>query len=209
LTLWDCMLFNDSVSAASDTSVSVEWNEWMIAFRQYGRTGKETFAGCSECVLLLVCRNWGEPRYLSVSRCLDYIAWSGKMVDGWRIEICVEGSGRGLVEVPSRNLPEKTVRNVTENDQCPGRDMNTALPEYKLGTLSAAPAYSMSWPRIETDISQTKSITTLAKMRCDSVGQRPTRYYPEPAKSLHLSADVTILYALILQVLCTHPMLVT
>jgi hypothetical protein len=60
---------------------------------------------------------------------LCYVTSNSKMTDELLIEKYVEGSGRGLDEILSLNLPgriEETTKNLSKNRRCPGKDSSQA-----------------------------------------------------------------------------------
>jgi hypothetical protein len=67
---------------------------------------------------------------------LDYVAQNGRITGYWWVGKNVEGSGRGLIWVVSRNLPggtQENHENVSHGSQSPAWDLNLGPPEYKSG----------------------------------------------------------------------------
>jgi hypothetical protein len=60
-----------------------------------------------------------------------------RLISEWWIGKAVEGTGRGLIVryYPSLRL-EKVTKNLSQNSQFPGRDLNPGLPEYEAGVLT-------------------------------------------------------------------------
>jgi hypothetical protein len=65
---------------------------------------------------------------------LSRLASDGRMTDEWWIEKDLEGTGRSLIGVLSRNLPGGTENNREnpQNSRCHGRDSNLPPPGYHL-----------------------------------------------------------------------------